>query len=106
VNASPLCAKGRPKNVLLEEHVARVHALYAEWRVEEGLSTIVSRGEVARNDYNLSPSRYVAQNGEDDVLPLEEAVVLLEEAHEEAAEAYRAMEDILKSLGLRMASRG
>jgi type I restriction-modification system DNA methylase subunit len=38
---------------------------------------IITKEEAARNDYNLSPSRYVAQNGEDNTLPLEDAVVQL-----------------------------
>ena len=33
-----------------------------DWRAEEGLSAVITTAEAARNDYNLSPSRYVAQN--------------------------------------------
>jgi len=36
INASKLFAKGRPKNYLTEEHIARIAALYHEWRAEEG----------------------------------------------------------------------
>ncbi len=56
--------------------------------------------EAARNDYNLSPSRYVSINGKKETLPLEEAMVLLREAEEERAEADRALYEILESLGL------
>jgi type I restriction enzyme M protein len=80
INASRLFEKGRPKNYLREEHIAQVHA--------------------ARNDYNLSPSRYVAQNGGEEVLPLEEAVVLLQEAEEERREADAALQEVLHGLGL------
>ena len=100
INASRLFEKGRPKNYLREEHVAQVHALYRDWRAEEGLSAIISREEAARNDYNLSPSRYVAQNGGEEVLPLEEAVVLLQEAEEERREADAALQEVLRGLGL------
>ena len=41
--------------------------------------------EAVKNDYNLSPSRYVSTGGDEEVLPLEEAVVLLQEAEEERA---------------------
>jgi len=100
INASRLFDKGRPKNYLREEHIAQVHALYRDWRAEEGLSVVISREEAARNDYNLSPSRYVAQNGGDEVLPLEEAVVLLQEAEEERREADAALHGALAGLGL------
>jgi len=100
INASRLFDKGRPKNYLREEHVAQIHALYRDWRAAEGLSAIVTREEAARNDYNLSPSRYVAQNGGEEVLPLEEAVVLLQEAEEERREADAALQEVLRGLGL------
>lgn len=100
VNASRLFTKGRPKNALSDEHVEQVHALYADWRAEEGLSAVITTAEAVRNDYNLSPSRYVAQNGEDDVLPLEEAVVLLREAEEERQQADDQLWSTLGMLGL------
>jgi len=100
INASQQFAKGRPKNYLTEEHIARIAALYHEWRAEEGLAAIITTDEAARNDYNLSPSRYVSTNGKEDVLPLEEAVVRLQEAEEERAEADRELSQILQKLGL------
>jgi type I restriction enzyme M protein len=100
INASQQFAKGRPKNYLTEEHIARIAALYHAWRAEEGLAAIITSDEAARNDYNLSPSRYVSTNGKDEVLPLEEAVVRLLEAEEERAEADRELSQILQKLGL------
>jgi type I restriction enzyme M protein len=100
INASSLFEKGRPKNYLTDAHVERLARLYHDWAAEEGLSAIITNEEAARNDYNLSPSRYVAQNSADDVLPLEEAVVLLREAEEERAAADRDLETVLAALGL------
>jgi len=100
INASQQFAKGRPKNYLTEEHIARIAALYHEWRAEDGMSTIITNDEAAHNDYNLSPSRYVSTNGKEEVLPLEEAVVRLQEAEEDRAEADRELSQILQKLGL------
>ncbi len=100
INASKLFAKGRPKNYLTEEHIETIARLYQEWQAEEGLSAIITQEEAARNDYNLSPSRYVATNDVEEVMPLEDAVVLLREAEEERARADREMNEILKILGL------
>jgi len=66
INASKLCAKGRPKNYLADEHIRQIYEIYRDWRAEEGVSAIITTQEAARNDYNLSPSRYVAS---DDVEP-------------------------------------
>jgi type I restriction enzyme M protein len=101
VNASRLFVKGRPKNELTEEHMAQIAALYYEWKAEEGLSAIVTTAEAARNDYNLSPSRYVSTNDEEPVLPLEEAMVLLAEAEEDRAEVDKSLIAVLEQLGLK-----
>jgi len=77
VNASKLFEKGRPKNYLPDSTIELVSSIYHDWKEEEGISKIVSLEDIAKNDYNLSPSRYVAQNGNDEVLPLDEAVLEL-----------------------------
>lgn len=100
VNAAKLFAKGRTKNYLADEHIETIARLYHQWQAEEGLSAVITNEEAARNDYNLSPSRYVATNNKEEVLPLEEAVVLLREAEEERAEANRKLNEVLKALGL------
>ncbi|MBC7237337.1 MAG: SAM-dependent DNA methyltransferase [Chloroflexi bacterium] len=100
INAGQLFAKGRPKNYLTDEHIETIARLYHEWEAEESLSAIITREEATRNDYNLSPSRYVSTNGAEEVLPLEEAMVRLQEAEEERAEADRALEEVLQRLGL------
>jgi type I restriction enzyme M protein len=100
INAGPLFAKGRPKNYLTDEHIETIAALYHGWKAEAGLSAVITNEEAARNDYNLSPSRYVSTNGGEEVLPLEEALVRLEEAEEERAEAERALKEVIKILGL------
>jgi type I restriction enzyme M protein len=102
VNASKLFSKGRPKNHLSEEHTAQIADIYHEWKAEEGISAIVSKEEVAKNDYNLSPSRYIAGAELEELLPIEEAVVLLQEAEEERAEADKELRDVLARLGLKV----
>jgi type I restriction enzyme M protein len=99
INASKLCAKGRPKNYLADEHIQQIYELYRDWRAEEGLSAVITSEEAARNDYNLSPSRYVASNDVEPPLPLEEALVLLAEAEEERAEADAGLSAVLAQLG-------
>ena len=102
MNASKLFKKGRPKNYLPDENIEQIADIYLNWIEEEGISKIITREEAARNDYNLSPSRYVAQNGEDDTLPLEDAVVQLKEAEEEREKADAQLKEILKGLGVEL----
>jgi type I restriction enzyme M protein len=99
INASKLFTKGRPKNELTEDHIRQIADLYLGWEAQEDLSAIVTEEEAARNDYNLSPSRYVSVEEGEPVLPLEEAVVLLAQAEEARAEADAALNDVLALLG-------
>jgi type I restriction enzyme M protein len=106
INASKLCAKGRPKNYLTDAHIRQIYEIYRDWRAEEGLSAIITTAEAARNDYNLSPSRYVASDDQEPPLPLEEALVLLAEAEEERREANTELDAVLTALGLRGCETG
>jgi len=100
INASKLFQKGRPKNFIPDANVTQIADIYQTWKVVDGISAIVSAADVAKNDFNLSPSRYVAQNGKDETLPLEDAVVLLREAEEERREADERLKKVLAGLGL------
>ena len=102
INASKLFQKGRPKNFLPDDTIGQVAGIYRDWKAVDGISTIVSGADVAKNDFNLSPSRYVAQNGKDETLPLEDAVVLLREAEEERQEADERLKKVLVGLGLEL----
>jgi type I restriction enzyme M protein len=100
INASKEFSKGRPKNYLADEHIARISDAYLNWHEVEGLSRIISVDEAVRSDYNLSPSRYVASNNKEEVLPLDEAMVLLAEAEEERQAVDKELKGILNKLGL------
>jgi type I restriction enzyme M protein len=51
------------------------------------------------NDYNLSPSRYVSHNDGEAPLPLEDALVLLQEAEEARFQADRKLDKVMVALG-------
>ena len=100
INGSKLFKKGRPKNYVPDESIDLIANIYLKWKEKEGISKIITREEAAKNDYNISPSRYVSQNGEDDTLDLQDAIVQLKEAEEERKEADEKLQSILKEMGL------
>jgi len=100
INASTEFLKGRPKNYLSEENIRRIAEAYLGWQEVEDLSKIIRVDEAVRNDYNLSPSHYVASNNKEEVLQLDEAVVILSEAEEERQTIDRELNEILSKLGL------
>jgi len=100
INASNELLKGRPKNYLSEENIKRIADVYLGWLETEGFSKVIKLDEAILNDYNLSPSRYVSNNGKEEVLPLDEAVVLLAEAEEDRQVVDMELKGILNKLGL------
>lgn len=100
VNASKFFVKGRPKNEMSDEHIAQIADLLLNRQEQEGVSKLVTVQEAARNDYNLSPSRYVSTNDVEPPLPLEDAVVLLQEAEEHRQAADEDLRKVLDALGL------
>ena len=55
--------------------------------------------EVARNDYNISPSRYIHTAEGEEYRPIAEIVEELNALEEEARETDKALKSILKKLG-------
>ena len=102
INASGLFKKGRPKNYLPGESIEQISDTYLNWKEEEDFSKIATKKGIARNDYDLSPSRYVSKEGKDDALPLEDALVQLREAEENRKEADERLKDILGKMGMEL----
>lgn len=101
INASTLFVKGRPKNALTDEYIAQVGDVYHEWKTEEGLSAVVATEQLAGNDFNLSPSRYVAIASTEQGLSLEEALEQLDRAEAERVVADTALRKVFTELGIR-----
>lgn len=99
INASKEFAKGRPKNYLTEENIKRIEDVYKNWKEVEGFSKIITNDEAARNDYNLSPSRYVATGEKEEYLPVDEVLVELEQVEEERKKIDEKLNAILRRMG-------
>jgi len=99
INAAKEFAKGRPKNYLSEEHIGKIEEVYKNWKEVDGFSKIITKEEVARNDYNLSPSRYVAAGEKEEYLPIDEALVQFVQVEEERKEIEAELNAIMQKLG-------
>ena len=66
VNASQQFRKGTPKNYLPEEAIKKIADGFLKAKPEDGFIGIVDNNEIAKNDFNLSPSRYLI-NGTTDI---------------------------------------
>ena len=100
LNASREFVKGDPKNYIPEDAIARIADTFTAWKEVEKYSRIVSREEIAKNDYNISPSRYIHTGEGEEYRPIAEIVEELNVLEEEARETNRALRLILARLGV------
>ena len=100
VNASQIFEKGDPKNFIPPEGIDRIAEVLSEWKEEEKLSRIVDHAELKKNDYNISPSRYIHTGEAETYRPLSEIVAELDAIEEEANETDNALREILEKIGI------
>ena len=100
VNASQIFEKGDPKNFIPDAGIGRIVGVLLGWREEEKLSRIVDLEELRKNDYNISPSRYIHTGDAETYRPIGEIVAELDTIEKEAAGTDKALRSILKQLGV------
>jgi type I restriction enzyme M protein len=100
LNAAREFAKGDPKNYITDEGIVRIAETFRAWREEEKFGRIVDKAEIARNDYNISPSRYIHTADGEEYRPIAEIVEELNALEEEAKATDAALKAILKKLGV------
>jgi len=84
VNASREFRKGTPKNFMTDEGVKKIAEAFLSAKPEDGFLSVITNDEAAKKDFDIFPSRYLA-NGDDQTiraLPglLKELAVLTEQA--------------------------
>src|SRR5205823_4070273 len=60
VNASREFTKGNPKNYLTEDAMRKIADGFLKAMPVDGFVSIITNDDAAKNDFNLSPSRYLA----------------------------------------------
>lgn len=100
VNASDEFTKGRPKNFIPEESIDKIVKAFEDGVDVPGMVKVITKDDAAKNDYNISPSRYIVTATSGEVLPVEDALVALRAAEEERTAADRQLRLVLKELGL------
>ena len=98
VNASQVFEKGDPKNFIPDTGIQRLADSLIGWQEEEKLSRIVDHAELKKNDYNISPSRYIHTSNAETYRPIADIVKELNTIETEARETDKALMDILEKL--------
>jgi type I restriction enzyme M protein len=84
-----------PKNYLADDAISRIADTFKAWKEVEKYSRIVNRDEIAKNDFNISPSRYIHTGEGEEYRPIGEIVEELAAIEEEAASTGAALKTIL-----------
>jgi type I restriction enzyme M protein len=100
VNASRVFEKGDPKNFIPDDGIARIADTLIQWKEEEKLSRIVELAELKKNDYNISPSRYIHTSDAESYRPIAEIVEELKVIEAEARETDKTLKKTLENLGV------
>lgn len=100
VNASQIFEKGDPKNFIPNDGIQRIADALIEWKEEEKLSLIVEHADLKKNDYNISPSRYIHTTDAETYRPIAEIVEELKVIEAEAQETDNALKEILEKIGI------
>jgi type I restriction enzyme M protein len=98
LNATNEFTKGDPKNYLAADAIGRIADTFNTWKEVEKYSRIVSREEIAKNDFNISPSRYIHTVEGEECRPIAEIVEELQELEEEAVATNLELKAIFKQL--------
>jgi type I restriction enzyme M protein len=100
VNANRIFEKGDPKNFIPDAGIQRIADALIGWKEAEKLSRIVDHKELAKNDYNISPSRYIHTGGAETYRPIVKIFEELKVIEAETRETDKALRKILEKLGI------
>lgn len=100
VNASQVVEKGDPKNFIPAAGIERIAMAFKTWQEEERFAKIITREQLAKEDYNISPSRYIHVAEVETYRPISEILEELESLDAEAAAANAALRAALQAVGI------
>jgi len=100
LHAGKAFEKGDPKNYIPDAGIERITDCYSTFREEEKFARLVSKEEIIKNDYNISPSRYIQVTDAETYRPLAEIVEELAALETEAVGIDADLKTIFEKLGI------
>ncbi len=99
VNASLEFKKGSPKNYIPEESIKKIAQAFIKGQDIDKFVKVISDKEAAKNDYNLSPSRYIDTSEKTEYRPIPEILAELDALEANAAKIDKDVKKIFKQMG-------
>ena len=98
VNASAEFKKGQPKNYVPEDSIHKIADAFIAGEDVPNFVKVSTTEEVAKNDYNLSPSRYVRAATDETYREIPEIVTELKNLEQKATKVTKELHGILQRL--------
>jgi len=98
LNASQEFYKGKPKNHISEESISKIANSFIEGKEVERFLKVITKNEAKKNDYNLSPSRYVSLSEEVTYRPIGQILSDLKTIQEKEKKVSKELSHIFKKL--------
>lgn len=98
LNASKRFKKGKPKNYIPEEDIRALAAMYDAAEPVEGELVVIKKEDVAGQDYNLSPSKWVSTRNNEIQRPIRDLVQELLVLDEQAKQIDIGLAKLLGNL--------
>ena len=98
LNASRHVQKGRPKNFIPDEDIRPLAAAFLKGEPVEGEVAVITREQAEQADYNLSPSRWVGQTIDENLVSVNELIDKLAALSKEQIELDRQIIDLFQPL--------
>jgi type I restriction enzyme M protein len=90
--------KGDPKNYITNDGIDKISEYFKSFKEAEKFARLADKNEIIKNDYNISPSRYIQITDAEIYRPIGEIVDELNALEEEAVNIDIEMKTILKRL--------
>lgn len=100
VNASQVVEKGDPKNFIPSAGIERIATAFSRWQEEDKFARVVTREELIKEDYTISPSRYIQVADAELHRPIAEILEELKTLDAEAADANVRLRAALTKVGV------
>lgn len=98
VNASAEFKKGQPKNFIPNENIRKIADAFNECKDVDGFVKVITNAEAAKNDFNLSPSRYLASAGDVKIKVLSSALAEYDAVCKEEAAINEDLVPVFKQI--------
>ena len=95
LNASKEFYKGRPKNHISDDGIEKIVKSFIKGEDEDKFIKVITKEEVRKNDYNLSPSRYVNLTEQESYRDISEIIVEWNYLKKESRRLDKEMEKVV-----------